>query len=94
MLAVLFQDAMYGYQIIKSIKNRSHDVLEFGEGTIYPALHAMGKDGLLKSEWRNESNFPQRKYYFITPKGKRVLKENVKEWQSFVGAINQIYAKI
>ena len=93
-LATLSQEKMYGYQIIKAIKDDSEDVLEFGEGTIYPALHAMEKKGLLKSEWKKESNFPERKYYYITAKGKRLLKEKIKDWKLFSKAVNEIYAQI
>jgi len=94
LLAILAAEPMYGYQIIKALREKSDDLLQFGEGTIYPVLHQLEKDKLLSSEWRKESQFPERKYYAITPKGQRQLKTSLKEWKSFTKTVNQIYAAI
>lgn len=91
-LAVLAEEPMYGYQIIKALKVKSAEIFDFGEGTIYPVLHALEKEQLLTSEWRKENNFPERKYYALTKKGHLELKRHAKEWKVLSYAISQIYA--
>lgn len=91
-LAILSEEPMYGYQIIKALKEKSAHIFDFGEGTIYPVLHALEQEKLLNSNWRKENNFPERKYYALTPKGKRELKRHAKEWKVLSYAISQIYA--
>jgi DNA-binding PadR family transcriptional regulator len=54
------------------------------EGLLYPTLHRMQKDGLLRSEWGQSDSGRRRKYYAITPKGQEVLGEQTDEWQLFI----------
>jgi PadR family transcriptional regulator PadR len=89
-LAVLSDDEMYGYQIVKSILARSGDELAFGEGTIYPALHSLEKAGMLKSHWVEQQSGPNRKYYTLTKKGRKQLTTAKQEWQDFSGAVNKV----
>lgn len=93
-LAAIGDNEMYGYQIIKVIKERSSDALAFGEGSIYPALHALEKDGLVESKWLAQENLPDRKYYSLTDKGRSKLKLEVAEWKEFTEAVNGIYSGI
>ena len=90
-LAVLLDGELYGYQIVKSIMDKSGNELAFGEGSIYPALHSLEKDGFLTSRWLKQTDNPDRKYYSLTRKGKRVLKANIKEWQEFSAAVNKVF---
>ena len=89
-LAVLKEGELHGYQILKEIKNRSNDALELGEGTIYPVLHALEKEGALESRWEEQANGMKRKYYKITQEGRRKLKEAKKDWADFSTAVNHI----
>lgn len=89
-LAVLADGELYGYQIVKSIREKSGDALEYGEGSIYPALHSLEKSGLLKAKWVAQESGPDRKYYTLTKKGKKVLKDRVAEWKEFSGAVNKV----
>lgn len=92
-LSVLASEGeLYGYQIVKQIKRLSAEALEFGEGSIYPALHSLEKSGLVSSVWVNqENNAPARKYYQLTKKGRRALREGFKEWKSFTSAVDKVY---
>lgn len=90
-LAVLLEGELYGYQIVKAIREKSDDELAFGEGSIYPALHALEKDGYLTSRWMSQQDNPDRKYYVLTKKGHRVLKEHLKEWKEFSAAVNKVF---
>jgi PadR family transcriptional regulator PadR len=82
-LSMLAERPMYGYQIAKELKRRSEGYFAFKEGTLYPALHRMEKDGLLRSEWEVVEKGPSRKYYHITEDGRRVLADSVREWTTF-----------
>lgn len=83
------REAMYGYQIIKEIKDRTGGDLEFKEGTIYPILRNLEAQGLLKSLWDTKGERP-RKYYHITEDGKSALWEAVKDWGTFSGVIGKL----
>jgi len=82
-LNVLAERPMYGYQIAKELKRRSDGYFSFKEGTLYPALHRMENEGLLRSEWQVVEKGPSRKYYHITEEGRRALAHSAKEWATF-----------
>lgn len=70
-LELLHRKKMYGYEIAKEIELKSQGILSFKEGELYPLLHDLEIDGLLKSCWLENSsdNIGTRKYYEITTKG-------------------------
>jgi PadR family transcriptional regulator PadR len=83
-LSLLSEEPMYGYQIIQDLQQRSEGYFEMKEGLLYPALHRMEQDGLLKSEWRRVEGSRRRKYYFITEEGRKMLTKSVTEWTTFI----------
>lgn len=89
-LQVLSQGPNHGYRVAQEIKARSKGVLEFKEGTLYPALHALENEGLLQSYERVEQG-RTRRYYRLTEKGKRTLAKQKEEWDKVSGAINLIF---
>ncbi len=90
LLHLIAQQPMYGYQIIKELERRSQGYFKFREGTLYPALHRLEKAGLLLSRWQTLPSGQQRRYYYITDKGNRVLVEKRNQWQEFLVAVNLI----
>ena len=82
-LSLLSEEPMYGYQITQELQRRSEGYFEMKEGLLYPALHRMEQDGLLRSEWRSVAGSRRRKYYFITEEGRKVLANSVTEWTTF-----------
>lgn len=90
LLSVLEKKEMYGYQIIKELELRSEDVFSMNEGTLYPILHTMEKDGLLDSYWENTTSSRKRKYYRITDKGKKALQEQKNEWKTYAFAVGKV----
>lgn len=92
-LSVLANEGeLYGYQIVKSIRRVSAESLEFGEGSIYPALHSLEKAGFVSAHWVDQdNNAPARKYYQLTKKGGRALTAGIKEWKDFVSAVDKVY---
>ena len=80
----------YGYQIIKELEKRSNGYFQFKEGTLYPALHRLEKDKLIKGKWQMLPNGQQRRYYYITKRGQQVLAKRLATWQDFSTAIKAI----
>jgi PadR family transcriptional regulator, regulatory protein PadR len=86
----LRQGPNHGYQIAQEIKQKSKGVLDFKEGTLYPALHGLEAKGLISSDIRME-NGRTRCCYRLTDKGKKALAEQMEEWNRFAGAISLIF---
>ncbi len=76
----------HGYRIAKDIKSRSKGVLEFREGTLYPALHGLENKGYLESYEQVESG-RTRRYYRLTERGKKALAKERREWRRLSAAI-------
>jgi PadR family transcriptional regulator, regulatory protein PadR len=77
----------HGYRIAQEIKQKSKGVLDFKEGTLYPALHGLEGRGLIES-YTQEENGRTRCYYKLTETGKRALDKEKKEWIRFSSAIS------
>jgi PadR family transcriptional regulator, regulatory protein PadR len=93
-LALLKDRSMYGYEILKLVNVRTNGRLEWKEGTLYPALHRLEADKLVKAFWQDapadEAPGRKRKYYTITRKGLAELAHRTQEWTQFSGAVNAI----
>lgn len=89
-LKLLSERDMYGYEIIQEAARRSSDAFQFKEGTLYPALHQLHRRGYLRSEWRVGDNGRERKYYGLTPKGRKAAEERRRNWAFFTSAVNAI----
>ena len=85
-LHLLSARAMYGYQLVQAIRLATNDVLEFGEGCVYPILHRLEADGLLTSR-RETVGGRNRVVYRVTPKGAKRLEERATAWRHVVGAV-------
>ena len=81
---------MYGYQIIEELARRSDDTFQLKAGTLYPLLHGLEKKGLLESYEENADSARIRKYYRLTGKGKKHLKEKTEEWNTYSNAVNKV----
>ena len=79
-LGILRQGKSYGYLIIKKIKELSEGKMEWSDGMLYPVLHRLEKDGLIKSDWIMSDDTRPRKYYEITVKGKEALTAEKEQW--------------
>lgn len=90
LLALLEQEPMYGYQIVKEMKQRSRGYFDFKEGTLYPALHRLERDHLVEGRWQDTPNGMSRRYYYITEKGRQARTERLSEWQRFSHAMNAV----
>ena len=90
LLALLENEAMYGYQIVKEVDERSSGYFAFKEGTLYPALHRLERANLIEGRWEDTPNNVRRRYYLITAKGKESLTDRLSEWRQFTSAMNSI----
>ena len=91
-LEALEHEPSHGYLIAQQIKQRSRGVLDFKEGTLYPALHKLEKEGLLVSHESMESGRPRR-YYRITESGHSSLAKDRVEWRQLSQAVTLILGK-
>lgn len=87
-LAVLAQlrKEHYGYTLRKALAERD---LAVDEGTLYPLLRRLESQGLLSSEWREEDK-RQKRFYTLSPAGRRVVRQLVAEWRGLNDAITRI----
>jgi PadR family transcriptional regulator, regulatory protein PadR len=92
-LAILNEGESYGYEIIKSIREKSNGQLEFAEGTLYPILKKMEAENWISSKWKLAENGRERKYYKITGAGKKQLLTEKKNWQSVNQILEQLWAQ-
>lgn len=84
-LGILSKETMYPSDIIKNLKDNDLIVVE---GTMYPLLNRLKKDGYLTYNWVESNSGPPRKYYEITPKGEELRQELTKSWSSLAQTVN------
>src|SRR5260221_12224907 len=72
-LAVLNDAPLHGYGIAREIERRTDNALKCKEGTLYPALHALERDGHVTGDWQRRPDGGERKGYAITPAGRAEL---------------------
>src|ERR1700722_474451 len=88
-LEALIQEPSHGYRIAQRIKERSQGVLDFKEGTLYPALHKLESEGMVESYDSLEKGRLPR-YYRITEAGHGTLSEDRAQWQAVSRAVRMI----
>lgn len=89
-LRVLAQQPLHGWLIAQRIKLISQDVLQVGQGSLYPALHKLEGQGLITAEWGESEANRRAKFYSLTATGRKRLKEEVALWQRLSSAINLV----
>ncbi|MEN6462824.1 MAG: PadR family transcriptional regulator [Syntrophomonas sp.] len=90
LLGLLENRSMYGYEMIKELEKRSEGVFSLKEGTLYPILHTLEQNGLLRSYWSENQGKRQRKYYEITAQGIEYHKMRKEEWNTFSTAVERV----
>jgi PadR family transcriptional regulator PadR len=87
-LSLVQRDALYGYAIVRELKERGG--LVAGEGTVYPVLRRLEADGLVTAEWSDEGPSGPRKYYRITREGTAFLERAWAEWDTLAQALGEL----
>jgi transcriptional regulator len=90
-LAALEAEPAHGYAIIQRLRRRSDEVFVLPEGTVYPALHRLERDGLVKSRWTKASG-RRRRVYRVTRSGEEALAVRRLEWKTFARAVEAVLA--
>ncbi len=89
-MSLLAGEDMYGYQMIVELARRSDHTFEMKEGTLYPVLHGLERDGLVEAYQQEAPTGRMRKYYHLTRKGGAFLKTEKEAWESYSHAVNAV----
>ena len=89
-LKALSVEDMHGWGISQYIQRVSHQVLRVNQGSLYPALHRLERDGYIRAAWRPSENNRRAKYYALTASGKRQLTIEHRDWTTFAQAVERV----
>ena len=89
-LKTLSLEPIHGWGISQRIQQMSEGVLAVNQGSLYPALQRLEKDGLITSEWGTTDNNRQARYYRLTARGRRALADEVESWRRFAAGLEAV----
>ena len=89
-LAALEGRSRHGYEIAKLIDDRSGGVLRFHVASLYPMLYRMERRGWIDGTWVEKAGQRRRRFYRLTPVGRRVLGEQRESWRELLGALQRV----
>ncbi len=84
------QKRLHGYAITTHIQRASGELLRVEEGSLYPALHRMEMEGLVKAEWGMTEKNREARFYSLTPKGKKQLQEEEASWNRLTEGVTRV----
>ena len=88
-LAALKSGPLHGYAVIQALRERSQEVFDLPEGTVYPVLHRLERAGLLSSKWDDETG-RRRRVYQLTKSGRRAMRQQTEDWLSFARTVSAV----
>jgi transcriptional regulator len=91
-LKLLAIEPQHGWAIGQRLQQLSSDVLRVSEGSLYPALHKLEREGWIAAEWRPTENNRRAKFYSLTRPGRRRLQTETGNWERLSAAINDVIA--
>ena len=89
-LKVIALEPMHGWAIAQRIRQISGDVLQVGQGALYPSLHKLEQNGWIASKWAVSDNNRRAKYYRLTPAGRKILEQEAAQWERLSAAISLV----
>jgi PadR family transcriptional regulator PadR len=89
-LSLLEDQPRHGYDISKLIQIRSEGALKFHVTSLYPLLYRLETRGLIDGRWVEKPEQRRRRYYNLTPEGRKMLRSQRKSWKEFVAAISRV----
>jgi len=92
-LRLLDQREMYGYELVRAIREETGRAISVGEGVVYPVLHALEADGALTSR-EVEAGNRSRVYYRLTARGRRRMRDGVSDWKRITTAIATVLGEV
>jgi PadR family transcriptional regulator, regulatory protein PadR len=91
-LKLLAIEPLHGWAIGQRLQQLSSDVLRVSEGSLYPALHKLEREGWIAADWRPTENNRRAKFYSLTRPGRRRLQTETGNWERLSAAINDVIA--
>jgi PadR family transcriptional regulator, regulatory protein PadR len=89
-LKALQLEPMHGWGITERIEQWSESVLQLGQGTLYPALYRLERQGLIVSAWKATENNRRARYYSLTRTGRKQLNDELVQWRRMSRAVNMV----
>jgi transcriptional regulator len=89
-LKTIALEPMHGWGICERIEQRSADVLRLNQGSLYPALHRLTRQGWIASSWETTENNRRARYYRLTAAGRRALEAEHRHWLRLSDAVNRV----
>src|SRR6476660_3544275 len=89
-LALLEEQDRHGYDIGRLIDERSDGTISFHIASLYPTLYRMEGKGLIDGRWIEKAGYRRRRYYRLTPAGRKVLAKQRSVWKTFVAALDRV----
>jgi PadR family transcriptional regulator, regulatory protein PadR len=89
-LKALALESMHGWGITERIEQWSEHVLQLGQGTLYPALYRLERQGLIRSEWKVTENSRRARYYSLTRDGRKQFNDEIAQWKRMSRAVNLV----
>jgi len=89
-LDVVSRGPTYGYRIAQTVMSQSKGYFDLKEGSLYPALHRMERQKWLSSYWEDVDEGRRRKFYKLTPAGRRTLDAKREEWSKFASSVESV----
>jgi len=93
-LAILAEADSYGYAILKRVRELSGGNMEWTDGMLYPVLHRLERLGHIEARWEAADSGRKRKYYQITPGGRKQLELERKQWQAVDATLRGIWSEL
>ena len=93
-LAILAEQDSYGYAIMKRVRELSKGRMEWTDGMLYPVLHRLERLGHIEARWEVSESGRRRKYYRITPRGRKQLAEERRQWQAVDATLRGIWSTL
>jgi PadR family transcriptional regulator PadR len=93
LLGLVGEREMYGYELVAELRDRSSAVIDLPEGTVYPALRRLERDGLVAGRWVDVVGGPRRRYYALTIAGERALADGRAAWRRFAAAAEGVLGR-
>ena len=90
-LSILREGESYGYEIIQRVKELSEEELQWTDGMLYPVLHRLEGEGLIKSRWGVSDTGRKRKYYSLKKSGLKALEEEQRQWKAVNLTIQKLW---
>ena len=90
LLSLLSRKEMYGYEMIATLREQSDHVFDLKAGTLYPLLHSLEAEGAVRSYVQNAEGNRERRYYHLTERGRKLLRQKEEEWDRYSAAVSKI----